>query len=271
MSYGGPVAPVPGIPTGSYRDQPGAPPRPAQTTGAQNMANIERRHQYEDRGDPKHVKQEQYWNAFQDWQKPTQGVEDWNQYVWNDPRMKQSFNQYQGALGGMGAAADQYYDQTQNFLNGDMKGFRQDANWRAGQQANQMMRAQERSQVGQMMNNVAQQAAMSSRGGMSPGTARYAISSATGASQQLAGQQTANRFAAVQEARNAAMARYLDAQQSQLKARESGFDARNKWVDAQGAAMDRQSGIMQGTVNAAQNRYGQYHTAAPTYTGEANG
>lgn len=141
-----------------------------------------------------------------------------------DPRINQLYDQQQGALGAMGGAMDEFGEAArgfnqyaQGFLGEDMGALRGQAYGQGPSYAQQYGAAQAQ----QAQGDIAKQAAMGARGGMSAADRRAAIMQSSNVGANMAAQIAAAR---VQE-RQQAMQQYLNAQAMQAQVRGQGVDA----------------------------------------------
>jgi hypothetical protein len=194
---------------------------------------------------------------------PLHSYRQWNQAVSADPRIQQSQGRMDTAYGGMGSAmsgygsaANQYYDQSQAFLANDMDALRGQAYGEGPSYADAYGAAQRQ----QAMGDIARQAAMGARGGMSAADRRNAIMQQSNVGANMASQIAAMR----QQERQQAMQQYLGAQQAQLAARESGvaakgqvFEGYGKMYDAAGQGYNTELGRFGGTAGLGHTTFSQ--------------
>jgi hypothetical protein len=158
---------------------------------------------------------------------PMQNQNIWKDAYYGDPRIQQAQQGYDQSLGAFGDAAGGYSKYANNFLKNDIGALRNQAYGQGPSYAEQYGAAQRQ----QAQGDIAKQAAMGARGGMSAADRRAAIMQSSNVGANMAAQIAAART----QERQAAMQQYLQARQAQLQARGMG-------VEALGAVNNAQAG-----------------------------
>lgn len=190
---------------------------------------------------------------------PAQTYNQWSDLYNQDPRTQQGWGQYNQAYGNLSGAAAGYQDYANNFLNKDMRALEGQAygrykdakgHWQNVESYADKYGAAQRQQA---QGDIAKQAAMNARGGMSAADRRNAIMQSSGVGANMASQIAAART----QERQQAMMQYLQAQEMQRNARLSGTTMMGNVTDAAG-----------NYVGAANQTFGGIGGAATTTTSQ---
>lgn len=171
---------------------------------------------------------------------PSVAYNQWNDLYNQDPRINAANQRYDDAYAGLNKSATGFGDYANRFLNSDV-GTLQAQAYGTGKYAdpnNSYAAMYGRAQAQQAQGDIAKQAAMGARGGMTGADRRNAIMQSSNVGANMASQIAAAR---VQE-RQAAMQQYLQAKGMQAQVRGQGVEAMNalNTAAAGGQSMENQ-------------------------------
>lgn len=200
---------------------------------------------------------------------PLQGASAWEQFYNQDPRIQQAQGQQDWNMNRMNQAATQLSGQTSQYqqaanqmLGGKFMGQLRGQALGTGPSLAEKYGAAQRQQA---QGDIARQAAMGARGGMSAADRRTAIMQSGNVGANMASQIAAARTQEQQQAQQ----NYMAARQAQLAARQSGLTARQADAQYRGQVAQMRMNALQnaqqyrgGIAQTAQTGYGQFTTSA---------